>query len=224
MLVRNLYPGIDAVYYSRDGRLEYDLVVHPHADLNVLRFRIDGAGQPRLGPSGDLRLRDGLRLGKPSIHQESSHGRSPVAGTYVVARNGQVRFDLGEVGSERLACDRSDHGPLYSTYLGGSGGGETAYGISVDPSTGDAYVTGTTSSSDFPTCPGSTRAPGADPCAPATGTPLQSALGGPHVAFVAELNPAGTQLIQSTYLGGSRGDDGVEHRPGRLDRRRLCER
>ena len=96
---------------------------------------------------------------------------------------------------------------IYSTYLGGSGADE-GYGIAEDPSTGDAYVTGYTYSTDFPTCPGSARVAGADPCTSATGTPLQSASGGggSQDAFVAKLNPDGTELIYSTYLGGA-GDD-----------------
>jgi hypothetical protein len=81
---------------------------------------------------------------------------------------------------------------LYSTYLGGSGKGtfgDEAFGIAVDAS-GDAYVTGLTDSSNFPTTAGA----------------LQSALTGKVNAFVAELNPTGTALVYSTYLGGSGSD------------------
>jgi hypothetical protein len=77
---------------------------------------------------------------------------------------------------------------VYSTYLGGSVGAETgdeAYGIAVD-SDGNAYVTGATSSPDFP-----------------TKNPLQPALSGESDAFMAKLNPAGSALVYSTYLGGS---------------------
>jgi hypothetical protein len=77
---------------------------------------------------------------------------------------------------------------VYSTYLGGSGGDE-ALGIAVD-NAGDAYVTGDTDSTDFPTTPGA----------------YQTALGGSD-AFVTKLNPTGTALLYSTYLGGTTGDD-----------------
>jgi hypothetical protein len=80
---------------------------------------------------------------------------------------------------------------VYSTYLGGNNedGGS---GIAVD-SAGNAYVTGATASSDFP-----------------TENPLQAANGasGADHVFVAKLNPTGSALVYSTYLGGSGGDGG----------------
>ena len=77
---------------------------------------------------------------------------------------------------------------VYSTYLGGSDF-ERGLGIAVD-SAGNAYVTGQTSSPDFPTV-----------------NPLQTAFGGDFGdAFVTKLNAAGSALVYSTYLGGS-GDD-----------------
>jgi hypothetical protein len=79
---------------------------------------------------------------------------------------------------------------VYSTYLGGSGT-DTAAGIAVDPS-GNAYVTGGTTSTDFPGMNSGS---------------LQSANGGgASDAFVAELNPAGSALVYSTYLGGNGAD------------------
>jgi uncharacterized repeat protein (TIGR01451 family) len=73
---------------------------------------------------------------------------------------------------------------IYATYLGGTGD-DRGTGIAVN-SSGAAYVTGFTSSTNFPTV-----------------TPLQISNGGGFDAFVAKLNPAGTALLYSTYLGGS---------------------
>jgi len=78
---------------------------------------------------------------------------------------------------------------VYSTYLGGSGV-DYGYGIAVDFS-GNAYVTGRTYSTDFPTA-----------------NPLQASYKGELDAFVAKLNPAGSALVYSTYLGGDRYDEG----------------
>ncbi|MGA8313122.1 MAG: SBBP repeat-containing protein [Terriglobales bacterium] len=74
----------------------------------------------------------------------------------------------------------------YSTYLGGSGD-DSANGIAVD-STGDAYVTGVTSSTDFPTNG-----------APSIGSPF----GGGTTAFVTKLVADGSSSVFSIYLGGT---------------------
>jgi hypothetical protein len=78
---------------------------------------------------------------------------------------------------------------LYSTYLGGNGSDE-GEAIAIDPF-GNAYVTGQTSSSNFPTM-----------------HPLSTALQGGVDAFVTQVNPAGTGLVYSTYLGGTGADFG----------------
>jgi hypothetical protein len=79
---------------------------------------------------------------------------------------------------------------VYSTYLGGSSA-EIGFGITVD-SSGNAYVTGSTTSIDFPTM-----------------NPLQPSNGGGWDAFVTKLNPTGSALLYSTYLGGSGYDYGL---------------
>jgi hypothetical protein len=83
---------------------------------------------------------------------------------------------------------------VYSTYLGGSGAaGDSGAAIAVD-SSGDAYVTGATSSSDFPTTSGA----------------YQSALKGTGFnAFMTEINPGGSSFLYSTYLGGSTANGGL---------------
>jgi uncharacterized repeat protein (TIGR01451 family) len=73
---------------------------------------------------------------------------------------------------------------IYATYLGGTGD-DRGSGIAVN-SAGEAYATGFTSSTNFPTV-----------------TPLQISNGGGFDAFVAKLNSAGSALLYSTYLGGS---------------------
>ncbi|HUI40640.1 MAG TPA: choice-of-anchor D domain-containing protein [Terriglobia bacterium] len=85
---------------------------------------------------------------------------------------------------------------VYSTYLGGSGS-ELAFGLALDAS-GNAYITGQTSSAtDFPTMNGFQTA-----CNTAGGT--TSCLD----AFVSKLSSDGSELLFSTYLGGSGADSG----------------
>jgi hypothetical protein len=80
---------------------------------------------------------------------------------------------------------------VYATYLGGSND-DAGFGIAVD-SSGNAYITGQTFSADFPTTPGA----------------FQAACGGGNCsgdAFVTKINPSGSALVYSTYLGGSNPD------------------
>ncbi len=78
---------------------------------------------------------------------------------------------------------------VYSSYLGGSGA-DFGQGIALD-SSGNAYVTGSTQSTNFP-----------------TQNPLQATSGGNSDAFVSKVNPSGSALVYSTYLGGSAADSG----------------
>lgn len=77
---------------------------------------------------------------------------------------------------------------IYSTYLGGSGFGEHLGGMAIDAQ-GNAYVTGNTGASDFPT---------ADPVQP---------IGGGGDGFITKLSATGSALVYSTYFGGSNYDE-----------------
>ncbi|MBP1777673.1 MAG: hypothetical protein H6Q86_3683, partial [candidate division NC10 bacterium] len=79
---------------------------------------------------------------------------------------------------------------IYSTYLGGSAWTTEAHGIAVDAD-GNAYVTGETTNADFPTTPGAFQTTCAVGCSD---------------AFVVKLNPTGSALLYSTYLGGPSDD------------------
>jgi hypothetical protein len=75
---------------------------------------------------------------------------------------------------------------VYSTYLGGSSDRDAGLGIAVDTA-GNAYVTGVAYSTNFPTTTGA----------------FQTSFGGISDAFVSKINPVGSALVYSTYLGGS---------------------
>jgi len=74
---------------------------------------------------------------------------------------------------------------LYSTYLGGTGATDYGLGLAIDTA-GNAYVTGVTDSTDFPTV-----------------SAVQNASGGAYDAFLAKLDPTGASLLYSTYFGGT---------------------
>jgi hypothetical protein len=103
----------------------------------------------------------------------------------------QAALQPGLAGRSDAFVGRLDPGGalVYLTYLGGTGD-DLGLAIAVDGS-GNAYVTGSTDSTDFPTV-----------------TPLQPSLAGRDDAFVAKLNPTGGTLVFSTYLGGLDDDAG----------------
>jgi hypothetical protein len=81
---------------------------------------------------------------------------------------------------------------VYSTYLGGAASSDRGFGLAVDGA-GNAYVTGETSSNNFPTTAGA----------------FDTTFNGNTDAFVTKLNAAGSALLYSTYLGGSSSDRGA---------------
>jgi|SRR5579859_1579655 len=205
---RNVYPGIDLVYYgNQEGELEYDFVVAPYANADRIAFSItglDGRIHPRENRSGDLIIPMGDRdvfLHKPRIYQ----GRSCLAGdsSFETSARASCRAIAGggftllkrdtleaQIGFELPAYDHSkflivDPVVSFSTFLGGNVT-DIANGMALD-SAGDIYLIGTTNSTNFPV----------------SSSPVQNALAGGLDAFVTKLSGDGSRLIFSTYLGGS---------------------
>ena len=218
-----VYPGIDVDYYGRGGRLEYDFLVAAGADPERIRLRWRGAPL-RLDGSGDLvfGLPGGeLRQHRPVAYQMVEGARQRVPCEYVLSRQGDGKPDPlhpsslilhpseepdplhpssfilhpSEVSFALGAYDRSrplviDPVLSYGTYLGGTGG-DAAHAVAVDEA-GSAYLTGRTDSADFP-----------------LKNAVQGASGGRSDAFIAKLDPTGTDLVYCTYIGGGEGDEGT---------------
>ena len=113
------------------------------------------------------------------VGQTASADFPTVAGAYQAALAGATDAFITKIASDGASL-------IYSTYLGGSGT-DAGLAITIDPS-GAAYVTGSTTSADFPTV-----------------GPYQGALAGAQDAFVSKLSPNGGALTFSTYLGGAAG-------------------
>jgi hypothetical protein len=188
-----VYPGIDLVYYGHQRQLEYDFVIAPGADPNAITLSFEGPDNIEVDAQGDLVLYAAsgpIRQHRPIVYQEVDGVRQEISGSYVLKDTHQVRFQVGDYDVARPLV--IDPVLVYSTFLGGNDK-DLGNGIAVDAD-GHAYVTGRTRSLNFPT---------RNPSQPLFG-------GGDSDAFVAKLNPEGTMLLYSTYLGGSNRDHGRE--------------
>jgi hypothetical protein len=185
----HVYPGIDWVIYgNRHHVLEYDLIVHAHADPARVVLAVTGADHLSLNKEGELLIEVRgriLRQLPPVVYQVSRSGiREHIKGWYTLTA-GHIRVAVGPYDHRRTLY--IDPALVYSTYLGGTCC-DQGRAIAVDAE-GDAYVAGQAGSANFPTV-----------------DPYQANLiGTAGAAFVAKFDPTGTRLLYSTYLSGSNG-------------------
>jgi Calx-beta domain-containing protein/beta-propeller repeat-containing protein len=187
----SVYPGIDLKFYGNvSGQLEYDVIVRPGSDPSRIRFAYEGIRDLNRIPNGDLSVDLGgstLLLRRPRIIQHIGSEAIEVKGgyhLYSAAREGRFLFgfELGRYDRKRTLF--IDPVISFSTYLGGSDGEEC---LAMDrDSSGNLYVTGLTTSLDFPVTPGAFQTVSED-----------------FSAFITKISPDGSSIIYSTYLGGS---------------------
>jgi len=186
-----VYPGVDLVYYGNQRQLEYDFVLAPGADAKKVRVRFAGAEKLRLGANGDLSVvasHGQVAFDKPVVYQLVDGKRVSVDGRFTLMANNEVGFVLGKYDRTReLVIDPT---LTYSTYLGGTTE-DAALGVTADAS-GNAYVTGYTLSTNFPTTSSAFQK---------TSSFITNA--SQSAIFVTKLNASGSALVYSTYLSGT---------------------
>lgn len=189
--VVDVYPGIDLVFHSRQGRLEYDFVVAPGADPNRIRLAVSGDTRLDIDARGDLLLQVGgavVRHLAPRLSQMANGERQAIAGRFVRRNEREIGFALGAF--DPAVALEIDPEVIYGTYLGGSGDDQ---GIRLKVAEdGSVYVAGTTASMNFPTA-----------------DPFQGTRRGSKDGFIAKLNPDGSPAFV-TYLGGTESSNGEE--------------
>jgi hypothetical protein len=185
-----VYDGIDLVFYSHGGQLEYDFVVAPGADPKQIRLAFEGLDGTRIdGKTGDLVLATSgggeMRHIRPRVYEQAGNRKVEVAAAYEILDRRQAAFTLASYDrGHELVIDPTVN---FTTFLSGNDS-DTATAIAVD-SSGNSYVTGQTNSTNFPVIGGiQSDQPGLD-------------------AFVTKLSPTGA-IVFSTYWGGTGSDGG----------------
>ncbi len=184
--LKDIYPGID-LKFSGDGdsQAAYHFVVAPGTDIAQIKVEYEGAEETIVDADGRVIVRTKWGYMIAAIKAPTNGAMS---GTGSFSQLSEETIGLETGGSSRQALGTLSVGLVYSTYLGG-GGDDRGYGIAVDNS-GNAYVTGYTSSSDYP-----------------TQNPYQAYQGEVDV-FVTKLSSSGNSRVYSTYLGGEYQDIG----------------
>jgi len=188
----NVYEGIDLRYYgTSQQQLEYDFILAAGANPDDISIDFEGAVATSIDEFGNLVLSlDGqgneIIFKAPITYQEIDGERVYIESHYTINEQGQIGFDVGEYDTSLgLVID-----PIldYGSYLGGIGS-DDAYDVAVD-SSGNAYITGYTTSTDFPTTTGA-----------------YDEVGNANTdVFVTKLSADGSTLLYSTYLGGNATD------------------
>ena len=187
-----VYPEIDLVFYGNQELLEYDFTVSPGAEPDLIALGFEGVSDIRVDEKGDLILRTDageIRQSRPIVYQQIDDARRMIPASYLIKGKKQIAFQIANYDrSKPLVIDPT---LAFSTYLGGSDI-DRGDGIAVD-STGNAYITGNSASTDFPITAGAFQTEKAS---------------FDFDVFLTKMNSTGTALIYSTYFGGSNRESG----------------
>jgi len=199
--LQQVYPGIDLVYYGRQGRLEYDFVVAPGADASAIRMNFDGA-RAKLAANGDLVLPVGgteIRFDKPVVYQMKDGAREPVEGGFAIAENQQVSFKVGSYDRNReLVIDPT---LIFLGTLATGNQQSVPNGMAVDAA-GEIILTGITNDLNFPVTSGALQTSCAGYNSSSQGNITRCGASSYSSGFVTKISADGTSLVYSTYLHG----------------------
>ncbi len=181
--------GISVKYYFDQGNLRYDYHVLPGADVGNLMFRLEGQDEWQINDAGELEIGTCLGIvnhGKIYAYQHIGGEEQEVSCSFVRLPDGSLGMIVGDYDPALpLIIDPM----VFSTYLGGNGyESNPAVALGAD---GSVYVTGQTSSSNFPVTPGA----------------YQSTKMADHDIIVSKMDASASALLFSTFLGGDGKDE-----------------
>jgi hypothetical protein len=190
VIYRNLYPHIDLVVYGDRAYIKQEYRIHEGGNPEDIVLRYEGIKGLKVNPKGQLEIKTekGVLLENKLLSYQIMKGEAvAVKSQYLVDGDDTARFSVGKYDrNKELIIDPE---LIFSTYLGGSASDE-ANDIQVDKN-GNVYIAGQTDSSNFPTTPGA----------------FDRIFNENSDVFVTKLNPTGSGLIYSTFIGGINNDE-----------------
>jgi gliding motility-associated-like protein len=193
---KNMYPGVDVRYYSSDGRLKYDIIVQPNADISKLALQYIGVDGLEV-KNGDLYVKTSVGDIKelyPYTYQLQQGQRTAIECKYKVSGN-TVRFQLGNYNrSSVLVIDPT---LAFSTFTG-STSDNWGYTATYGPG-GVAYGGGIVFGTGYPTSNGAFQTTFNG------GENEGSGVSGYDIGII-KLNSNGTQRLYATYIGGNKNE------------------
>ena len=193
LLYKNIYPNIDVRYYSENGQLKYDLIVHPGGDVNKIALQYTGADRLSIR-NKDLIIKTSVGEVKEmypySFQFDNVKGRKEVECNYQLSGN-TVKFDVRNYSKDATLV--IDPILIFSSFTGSS---VNQFGFTATPAPdGSFYSGGTVFGPGFPTTPGAYQSS-------FRGGTGQSAVD----IGIMKFNATGTQRVYATYLGGTGND------------------
>lgn len=188
----DVYKGIDLSLKAYGKTVEKIFTLQPGANPESIKLKMEGAKSVKITDKGELEVETGIgavRFSEPLAYQEKNGKQLDVQVAYAMGKHG-YGFSVGNYDPALPLI--IDPVLIYSTYLGGTDR-ENGLAIATD-SAGNAYVTGWTESTDFPTTIGAFQDSDPDTIH--------------NDAFVTKISSDGSSLIFSTYLGGESFDYG----------------
>ncbi len=188
---KDIYPGIDLLFYYRRGMLEYDFAVAPGADTQAIRMRVDDNPGAHVTSRGELETTAAgeTLLHRPMLYQNTRNGKRAIEGRFAKLSEGEFGFAHSDYDATKELIVDPAITLQYATYIGGTHG-EFAYAMAVDAA-GNTFVAGVSNSPNYPVSASAYQRN-------RNSVPFDNSGNG----VISKFSPSGV-LLYSTYLGGA---------------------